>query len=150
MGLNLNPVAGIIEAVGKVADDLVTSDAERLQADLAGMAIGLDAAKVDADLIKGQQEINKEEAKHASIFVAGARPAILWVGVVSLAYQFLLYPLMTWLWAFFQAQGWVPLAVAPPPILDVDALMVLMTGVLGIAGARTFEKVRGVSNRPAE
>jgi hypothetical protein len=145
MGLNLNPVGGIIEAVGKVADDLFTSDDERLKADLAGMAIGLDAAKVDAELIRGQQEINKEEAKHASIFVAGARPAILWVGVVALAYQFVLYPLLTWLWAWLQAMGWVPVGLVPPPMLNNESLMVLITAVLGVSTSRTFEKVRGVS-----
>lgn len=138
-------IGGIAEAIGKVADDLFTSDEERLKADLAAMAIGLEAAKVDADLIKGQQEINKTEAAHASIFVAGWRPAIGWVGVASLAYQFLLYPLLTWAWAWLQAGNWVPASVSPPPILDNDALMVLMTGILGIAGARTFEKMRGVS-----
>lgn len=143
--MNLNPIGGIIEAVGKVADDLLTSDDERLKADLAGMAIGLDAARVDADLIKGQQEINKEEAKHASIFVAGARPAILWVGVVALAYQFVLYPLLTWLWAWLQAMGWVPVGLIPPPMLNNESLMVLITAVLGVSTSRTFEKVRGVS-----
>lgn len=145
MSLNLNPVAGIIEAVGKVADDLVTSDAERLQADLQAMTIGLDAAKVDAELIKGQQEINKEEAKHASIFVAGGRPALIWVGATSLAYQFIVHPLLTWGWAWLQALNWVPLTVSPPPMISTESLMVLLSAVLGISTQRTFEKARGVS-----
>ncbi len=142
----MNPlIAPIVETVGRLADDLFTSDEERLKAQIESDKIGLEAAKVDADLIKGQQEINKVEAAHASIFVAGWRPAIGWVGVVSLGYQFILYPLLTWLWAWFQASGWVPGSVNPPPILNNDALLVLLTGILGIAGARTFEKVRGVS-----
>ena len=137
-------IGGVVEAVGRVADDLFTSDEERLKAQIESDRIGLEAAKVDADLIKGQQEINKVEAAHASIFVAGWRPAIGWVGVVALAYQFILYPLLTWAWAYLQAQGWIPTTVTAPPLLDVEALMVLLTGILGIAGARTFEKVRGV------
>ena len=145
--MNLNPAGAIIEAVGKVADDLFTSDDERLKADLASMTIGLEAAKVDADLIKGQQEINKEEAKHSSIFVAGWRPALGWTGVAGIAYQFLGYPLLTWAWAWMQATGWVPGSVRPPPMLDTEALMVLLTGILGIAGARTFEKVKGVDHK---
>lgn len=143
--MNLNPVAGVIEAVGKVADDLFTSDKERLQADLDAMRLGLDAAKVDADLIKGQQEINREEAKSSSVFVAGWRPAIGWVGVVAMGYQYILYPMLTWGWAWLQATRWVPGNVTPPPILNTDTLMVLLTGILGIAGARTFEKVRGIT-----
>lgn len=43
------------------------------------------------------------------------------------------------------ANGWVPAELQPPPMLDTDALWVILTGILGIAGARTFEKVRGVS-----
>lgn len=147
MGLNLNPIGGIIEAVGKVADDLVTSDQERLQADLAGMAIGLDAAKVDAGLIQGQQKINEIEAQHASVFVAGWRPALGWVGVAGIAYQYLAYPFLTWAWAWMQATGWVSAGVTPPPMLNNESLMVLLTGILGIAGARTFEKVRGIDKR---
>lgn len=150
MSFNLNPAAGIIEAVGKVADDLFTSDDERNRADIDAMKVGLQAAEVDAKLIAGQHEINKEEAKSSSVFVAGWRPAIGWVGVAALAYQFLAYPLLTWAWAWMQASKWVPGTVTPPPMLNTDALMVLLTGILGIAGTRTFEKVRGVSARKAE
>lgn len=142
----MNPLIGpVVEAVGKVADDLFTSDEERLKAQIESDKIGLEAAKVDADLIKGQQDINRAEAQHATIFVAGWRPAIGWVGVVALAYQFIAYPLMLWAWAWLQAQGWVPKSMQPPPLLDVEALMVLLTGILGIASARTFEKVKGVA-----
>jgi hypothetical protein len=138
-------IGEIVGSVGKIADDLFTSDEERLKADIQAMEIGLRAAVVDADLIKGQQEINKVEAAHHSVFVAGWRPAIGWVGVTALAYQYIVYPLLTWAWALLQANGYVPSNLTPPPILDFEALMILMTGILGIAGARTFEKVRGVN-----
>lgn len=143
----MNPlIGGVVEAVGKVADDLFTSDEERMKAQMEFDRIGLEAAKIDADLIKGQQEINKVEAAHSSIFVAGWRPALGWVGVTAMAYQFILYPLLTWAWAYLQAQKWITDGYKPPPLLDVDALLVLLTGILGIAGARTFEKVRGVAS----
>jgi Holin of 3TMs, for gene-transfer release len=138
-------IAPLVETVGKLADDLFTSDEERMRAQLESDKIGLEAARIDADLIKGQQEINKVEAQHASVFVAGWRPAIGWVGVSALAYQFLCYPLLTWAWVYMQAMRWIPDSVKPPPMLDVEALIVLLTGILGIAGARTFEKVKGVA-----
>lgn len=138
-------VGGIVESVGKIADSLFTSDDERLRAQIELDKIGLEAARIDADLIKGQQEINKIEATHTSVFVAGWRPAIGWVGVSALAYQFILYPLLVWAWAWLQARGWIPAGQTPPPILDIEALMVLMTGILGIASARTFEKVKGAA-----
>ena len=101
----MNPliVGGIVESVGKIADSLFTSDDERLKAQIELDKIGLEAARIDADLIKGQQEINKVEAAHSSIFVAGWRPAIGWVGVSALAYQFIVYPMLTWAWAWMQS-----------------------------------------------
>lgn len=138
-------IAPLVETVGKLADDLFTSDEERMRAQLELDKIGLEAAKVDASLIAGQQEINKVEAQHASVFVAGWRPAIGWVGVAALTYQFLLYPLLTWLWTYLQAQGWIDATIKTPPLLDVEALWVLLAGILGISSSRTFEKVRGVA-----
>mgnify|MGYP000930915965 CR=1 FL=1 len=131
-------VGGIVEAVGKIADDLFTSDKERLDAEI-------ELRKVDAGLLQGQMEINKVEAAHASVFVAGWRPAIGWIGAAALGYQFLLDPALIWAWAFMQAKGWVPTALQPPPVLDAEALWALLAGMLGIAGMRTYEKTAGVA-----
>lgn len=98
-----------------------------------------DLARLQAhvQLLVGQMEINKAEARHKSIFVAGWRPFIGWVGGIALAYQFVLYPLLLWAMAW-----WFP-DVKPPPILDTGALWTIITGMLGIAGMRTFDKTRG-------
>lgn len=136
--MNLNPIAGIVEAVGGVIDDLVTSDKERLDAEI-------ELRKIDAGLLTAQAEVNKVEAAHASVFVAGWRPAIGWVGAAAMAYQFLLYPLLVWCWSLLQAKGWVPADLNPPPMLDTDALWVILSGMLGIAGMRSVEKVKGVA-----
>ncbi len=132
-------LGGIIEAVGKVAGDLITTDKERLAAQL-------EAAKIEAGLVQGQLDINKVEAASSSTFVAGWRPGIGWVGVAALAYQFLMYPLLVWLWAIFQAIGWIPVTFTPPPMLETDALWVILSGMLGIAGMRTVEKVKKVAS----
>ena len=136
----MNPfmLGGIVETVGKVADDLFTSDEELIK-------LELDAYQAETERIGGQIEINKAEAQHGSIFVVGWRPAVGWVSVFALGYQFIAYPLMTWAWAFMQSKGWIAATLTPPPLLDVEALMVLLTGMLGIAGARSFEKLRGVA-----
>lgn len=142
----MNPlVVPIVETVGNIADDLFTSDEERARAQIDSDKIGLEAARIDADLIKGQQDINKEEAKHSSRFVAGWRPALGWVCVCGMAYQYMLYPLLVWMWVWAQAQGWVPDSLKPPPLLDINALLVLLGGILGLATNRTFEKVKGVA-----
>lgn len=134
----MNPIGAIVAAVGGVIDDLHTSDKERLDAEI-------ELRKVDAGLLQGQMEVNKVEAASSSLFVAGWRPAIGWIGAVALGYQFLLYPLLVWVWALLQARGQVPNNLQPPPMLDTEALWVVLSGMLGIAGLRSVEKVKGVA-----
>jgi hypothetical protein len=92
---------------------------------------------LETDLVKGQLDINKAEAQHASVFVTGWRPFVGWVGAIALAYQFIIYPLMTWGWSFLQAKGRVPAAQSPPPVLKAEELWVILTGMLGIASLRS-------------
>ncbi|MEO0003325.1 MAG: hypothetical protein RLZZ22_1017 [Pseudomonadota bacterium] len=143
----MNPLAlgGIVQAVGQLADDLITTDKERLDAELELRRLGLEAAKVEADLARGQLEVNRTEAASSSLFVSGWRPAIGWIGAAALGYQFLAYPLLVWVWALLQARGVVPAGLQSPPMLDTDALWVVLSGMLGIAGLRSVEKVKGVS-----
>lgn len=136
--MNLNPIAGIIEAVGGVVGDLVTTDKERLQAEI-------ELRKLDQALDLGQIEVNKVEAASSSVFTSGWRPAIGWVEAAAMAYQFLLYPMLVWGWSLLQAKGWVAAELQPPPMLDTDSLWVILSGMLGIAGMRSVEKVKGVA-----
>ena len=135
----LIPVASeIVGKVGQLADDLFTSDEEREKA-------ALDAYNAETARLGGQVEINKIEAASKSIFVAGWRPAVGWCGVLAMLYQFIVYPLMVWAWSAMQAAGWINLALTAPPMLDTDALWVILTGMLGLGAARTVEKVKGVA-----
>lgn len=145
----MNPLAlgGIVQAVGQIADELVTTDKERLEAEIELRRLGIEERKIDAGLVQGQIDVNRTEAASSSLFVAGWRPAIGWLGVASLGYQFLLYPLLIWAWALLQSQGVVPAGMQPPPMLDTDALWVILSGMLGISTMRTVEKVKGVASR---
>jgi hypothetical protein len=136
--MNILGIGSMIESVGKVAGDLITTDKERMQLELEGR-------KLDQAIDLAQIEVNKAEAAHSSVFVAGWRPAIGWVGVAAMAYQFLLYPLMLWVWTYLQGMGWIPKELTPPPVLDADQLWVILSGILGIAGMRSFEKTKGVA-----
>ncbi len=141
--IDLNPIGGIATAVGGMLDDLFTSDEERLKAAIESRKLDIEEDRIDAELLKGQQEINKEEAKHSSIFVAGWRPAAGWACVLGIVYQYLAYPLMQWLWAFGQSQGWIPRELQAPPVLDIAALMTLLLGLLGLSTQRTIERIKG-------
>jgi hypothetical protein len=136
--MNFLGIGSVIESVGKVASDLITTDKERME-------LELEAKRIDQAIDLGQMEVNKVEAANQNLFVAGWRPAIGWVGAGAMFYQFLLYPLLVWGWTWMQAEQIVPQDVKPPPMLDTDALWVILSGMLGIAGMRSFEKSRGVA-----
>ncbi len=84
-----------------------------------------------AELAKGQMEINKVEAAHKSLFVAGWRPSIGWCCSLGLLYHVLIAPI---------AGIWVAV-----PEIDPSLLMTTMTGMLGLGAMRSYEKTRGVS-----
>ena len=136
----MNPlgIGAIIDSVGKVASDLITTDKERIE-------LELESRRIDQATDLAQMEVNKTEAQNQNLFVAGWRPAVGWVGAAAMAYQFLLYPLLVWSWTWMQAEQIVPQEVKPPPMLDTEALWVILSGMLGIAGMRSFEKTRGVA-----
>jgi hypothetical protein len=133
-------ISGIISGVGGIIDDLVTTDEERLK-------IALQDRQIEAQLMQGQADINKAEAQHASIFVAGWRPFIGWVGGFGLLYQFVGYPLLTWGWSFFAAKGWIPPGIDAPPVLDFAELMPLILGMLGVGTMRSYDKAKGVDTK---
>ena len=77
--MNLLGIGSIIESVGKVAGDLVTTEKERRELDLR-------EKEIDQKTDLAQIEVNKVEAASSSVFVAGWRPAIGWNGAAAMAY----------------------------------------------------------------
>lgn len=84
-----------------------------------------------------QAQTNIEQAKHPSIFVAGARPAIMWICAFALAWQFVIAPISSWVLINYYPQMTMP-------VLQTDALISLILALLGLGGMRTAEKFRGV------
>ena len=83
-------------------------------------------------LLEIQTKINEVEAKHRSVFVAGWRPFIGWVCGLALAYNFIIRDLFIWV-------------IDPeivPPALQMEHLMTVLFGILGLAGLRTYEKLK--------
>lgn len=139
----MTPWAAIIGSVGSIVDSLHTSDEERAK-------IALAERELDQRPQLAQIAANVEQAKHPSLFVAGARPGVIWVGVAALAWTYVLHPMLMWAWALCQAKGWIDASTPPPPTLDTDQLMVVVTGVLGIGGLRSFDKSRGKATERIE
>ena len=82
------------------------------------------------ELAKGQLEVNKTEAAHKSLFVAGWRPAIGWICGLALLYSTILAPILG-IW------------FTVPPV-DSSLLTSVLMGMLGLGAMRTVEKSKGV------
>lgn len=104
--------------------------------------------KAEADFLKSamdgelkqviaQLEINAREAAHPSVFVAGWRPFFGWIGGLSFLYSTILQPGLIW---YGTSRGW-----PAPPDPNLDLQWVVITGMLGIGGMRTFEKQKGLT-----
>lgn len=91
--------------------------------------------------LMGQIEVNKVEATHASIFVAGWRPFIGWTSGVGLAYTFVLAPFIEFI---ARAAGYTQ----EMPMPDATQLMVLVTSMLGVGAMRSYDKVHGTAALP--
>ena len=126
------PIIGdIVQALAKPIDDLVGDKdlARRLKAELASQLYKLDLAQI---------AVNKQEAAHKSLFVAGWRPFIGWVCGLAIMWAFLGQHVAEWAVAI-----WAP--GTPVPTVQSDRLMELVMAMLGMAGLRTYEKRAGIA-----
>ena len=130
----------LIPLLGTIFDKIIPDPAQAAEAKLKAMELAQrgELAGLDAEvrLALGQMEINKAEAT-TDLFRGGWRPATGWVCVGGLLYQFLVQPLLPWIVALFGV------SVPPLPEIDNETLMVLLTGMLGLGGLRTIERVKG-------
>ena len=121
----------IIGVAGKVLDKFVEDKdlKTKLAAELKTQLIALDLS---------QAETNLEQAKHPSIFVAGARPSIMWICAFALAWQFIGAPIASWVVVM-----WYPTVILP--VLETRELTGLVLALLGLGTMRTAEKWKGVA-----
>ena len=127
-------IAKTVGAVGGVVDALHTSDDERNRHTERMAEIGQ-----KADL--GNIATNQVEAAHRSVWVAGWRPGVGWACMTGVTWSFVVQPMVEWAVVAF---GVLTAAEAPPP-LDTGPLIALLGIMLGNAGLRTVEKIKGVA-----
>ena len=132
-GALVSMLPGLLDKI--IPDPAAAADAKLKAIELAqrGELAALDA---DLRLMLAQADINKAEAS-TDLFRGGWRPACGWVCAAGLAYTFLLRPVLPWLASLAGAD------VQAMPEIDTDTLMVLLTGMLGLSGLRTVERVKG-------
>lgn len=124
-----DPLTAVFEA-GKIAIEKIWPDENKRAEEMRKLEEmrqngALVEMKAYTDVLTAQIKVNEVAAAHPSIFVAGARPFVIWVGGASLAWGGLVHPLLMWVWAFAGIEG------TPPPMIDSGALFALVSGLLG-------------------
>lgn len=148
LGPKLN-VASTVEAVtqklaGMSPEDMVKMKELDVQLQTHLSDNGIEMARLEQELDKGEQEINKIEAQSnrgpwLDLFVAGWRPYLGWVGGFGISYQFMVRPILNGIVFLFGGSYAFP-------ALEIQDLIALVTLLLGHSAMRSFDKKNGVSN----
>ena len=124
----IGPVAGLLD---KFVED--KDQKSRLAHEISTMA-----ERHAQELARAQLEVNKVEAAHKSLFVSGWRPAVGWCCVLGMFGNFILIPLTN----FGLALSAIEISI---PLIDLETMMPVLMGMLGLGAMRSYEKAKGVS-----
>lgn len=135
----LDIVAG---PVLKIIDKLIPDPQAKAAAQLEAMKLAQagEFKEIDAQLQRdlAQIQVNQTEAASPDFFRSGWRPFVGWTCGGGLFYQIMLRPLLGW--AAQNLWQWMP-----PPSLEMDTLLTLLFGMLGLGAYRTAEKIKGAA-----
>lgn len=128
-------VVAFLPVIGQIIDRIWPdkTEAERAKAELA-----LLESSGELQNMLAQLEVNAEEAKSDSLFIAGWRPFIGWVCGLSFAYHFLVVPTVIFVSGLYGID-------IPLPEFDMNSLLTVLLGMLGLGGLRSFEKYKGIA-----
>jgi hypothetical protein len=131
LDLLVGPVTGLLDKFIPDADER-----NRLAHEIATLS-----ERHAQELAKGQLEINKTEAAHKSMFVAGWRPFVGWTCSIALCWHFVVSPVVIF------GAAYAGVALPELPVFDMSSLMTVLLGMLGLGGLRTYEKTKGVARK---
>jgi len=123
----IGPVTGLLD---KFIED--KDQKSKLAHEIATMS-----QKYAQEIAKGQLEVNKVEAAHKSLFVAGWRPAVGWVCVLGMFGNFITIPFSNFVLALLGIDIVIPL-------VPLETMMPVLMGMLGLGAMRTYEKKNSV------
>lgn len=131
----LDPISAALElgtsVINKIWPDPVKQAEEQRKLQELAQKGNLEELNAEVKLLISQVDLNKVEAAHKSIFVAGWRPFVGWVCGFGLLYNVILAPFL---------DIWLTV-----PEVKTDLLYPVLLGMLGLGGMRSFEKVKRVS-----
>lgn len=139
--MSFDPISAAFD-LGKVAIEKIWPDptkrAEELRK-LEELRQNGDLAELNAhvQLMLGQLEVNKAEAQHKSIFVAGWRPAVGWICAIILGFNYI------GVWILEYIAAFVDNMPPTPERMDMSELWPVLLGMLGIGVQRSYDKRNG-------
>lgn len=140
----IDPITAALDIGGKLIDRLWPNPEQRDAAKLELLKMQqtgeLAQLAAETDLAKAQIAVNQTEAQSARLFVSGWRPFIGWVCGGAFAYHYVAQPFL----AFLMASAGHAVTL---PAFDMDALMTVLIGILGLGGMRSFEKIKVAARR---
>lgn len=143
--MDITGIGSIADLVNNVIDKIFPDkdEAEKAKLKLVELQQAGQLAELDAVLKVAlkQGDINVEEAKNPSVFVSGWRPFIGWICGFSLGYNYIFMPF------FAYCAVWISEKAPPMPVLETGELVTILVGMLGLVGARSFEKKFQVANK---
>jgi Holin of 3TMs, for gene-transfer release len=143
MAFDLTGLGSLFDFGGKIIDRLFPdpdkAQAAKIELFKLQQSGELAVLAAETDLMKGQLAVNEAEAKSTSIFVSGWRPFIGWVCGSAFAMNFVIGPIVTFV--FVAVSG----KVLAWPTLDWATIMPVLLGMLGLGGMRSYEKAKGVT-----
>lgn len=133
--------AALIPVLGTVIEKIFPDANAAADAKLKVMELAqngeLAALNAEMQLAMGQIDTNKIEAAQPGLFKGGWRPATGWVCVFGLGYEFIVRLMLPFTLKVFGVDN-----VPELPSLDMEAMMGLLTGLLGLGGLRTYERIK--------
>jgi hypothetical protein len=128
MGMDITGIGAVADLASNAINKIWPDKTEQEKAELAA----------SVQVVVGQMEINKEEAKSDSIFVSGWRPFIGWVCGAACAWNWIGLPVAKTVLVF----AGYKLDVSPA---DLTEMLPVLMGMLGLGALRTAEKFKGVA-----
>ena len=125
----IGPVTGILD---KVIED--KDQKAKLAHELATMA-----DKLSHEQNLAQIAVNKEEAASGSLFKGGWRPCVGWVCAIAFFYHFVGQPVIVFVLTVTGVE------IPDLPNFNMNTLLTVLVGMLGIGGLRSYEKQKGLT-----
>ena len=140
---------GITEALGiglKIIDKFIPDPELKAKAKTELLTMDLTEFKeiVQSDI--AQSKVNAVEAESESLFKSGWRPAVGWTCVAGLIYTFILRPFLIFTLNILAVYYQIQIDQLPVlPSLDINELMTLLFGLLGLGAYRSYDKKQTVN-----